>query len=85
MESSIVGHYRVVSTLGEGAMGEVCRGTDTNFGGDVAIKVVPAAFAQDTARIGRFKSEAICGVEESALVLEWVEAEMPGAYRTERR
>src|SRR5262245_52591454 len=39
-------------------MGEVYRATDTNLGRDVAIKVLPEAFAQAPARIARFEREA---------------------------
>ncbi|MDE3166441.1 MAG: serine/threonine-protein kinase, partial [Acidobacteriota bacterium] len=83
---SLIGHYRIVSKLGEGGMGEVYRATDTTLRRDVAIKVLPPAFAQDAARVERFKREAhvlaslnhpniaaIYGVEENALVLELVE------------
>src|SRR5262245_23060315 len=39
-------------------MGEVYRATDTHLGRDVAIKVLPEAFAQDPERIARFEREA---------------------------
>ena len=39
-------------------MGEVFRARDTKLGRDVAIKVLPAALAQDTERVGRFRREA---------------------------
>ncbi len=39
-------------------MGEVFRARDTKLGRDVAIKVLPAAFAQDADRVGRFRREA---------------------------
>jgi serine/threonine protein kinase len=53
-----IAHYRVVSKLGEGGMGAVYRATDTKLGRDVAIKVLPEAFAEDAARMARFEREA---------------------------
>jgi hypothetical protein len=54
----ILGHYRVLAKLGEGGMGEVYRATDMKLGRDVAIKVLPAAVAQDADRVARFEREA---------------------------
>jgi serine/threonine protein kinase len=54
-----VAHYRIISKIGEGGMGEVWRATDTKLGLDVAIKVLPTAFAEDTDRMARFTREAI--------------------------
>jgi eukaryotic-like serine/threonine-protein kinase len=53
-----VGPYEIESALGAGGMGEVYRATDTNLGRQVAIKVLPEAFAQDPERIARFEREA---------------------------
>jgi serine/threonine protein kinase len=53
-----LGPYEVLSPLGAGGMGEVFRARDTNLGRDVAIKVLPAALAQDEERVGRFRREA---------------------------
>ena len=42
-----LGPYEIVSALGAGVMGEVYRARDTNLGRQVAIKILPEAFAQD--------------------------------------
>jgi serine/threonine-protein kinase len=53
-----LGPYTIVAQIGAGGMGEVYRATDTNLGRDVAIKVLPEAFAQDAERLARFQREA---------------------------
>src|SRR5262245_19363043 len=53
-----LGPYEVISAIGAGGMGEVYRATDTNLGRQVAIKVLPEAFAQDPERVARFEREA---------------------------
>jgi eukaryotic-like serine/threonine-protein kinase len=53
-----IGPYEVVCALGRGGMGEVYRGRDTRLGRDVAIKTLPALFAQDPERNARFAREA---------------------------
>ena len=81
-----IAHYRIVAKIGEGGMGEVWRATDTKLNRDVAIKILPEAFACDPDRMMRFTREAqvlaslnhpniavIHGVEERALVMELVE------------
>src|SRR5690242_608754 len=83
---SSIGHYRITSKLGEGGMGAVYRATDTKLNRDVAIKVLPPAFAEDAARMQRFEREAqvlaslnhpniaaIYGIEQGAIVMELVE------------
>jgi serine/threonine protein kinase len=52
------GPYEVTGEIGAGGMGEVYRATDTNLKRDVAIKVLPAAFAADADRVARFRREA---------------------------
>jgi serine/threonine-protein kinase len=74
-----LGSYEVVAAIGAGGMGEVLRARDTKLGREVAIKVLPPAFAQDAERVARFRREAqilaalhhpniasIFGLEESA-------------------
>ena len=53
-----LGSYEIVSPLGAGGMGEVYRARDAKLGREVAIKVLPAAVAQDPARRQRFEQEA---------------------------
>ena len=51
-------HYRLIDKIGVGGMGEVWRATDTTLGREVAIKILPAAFAADPERLVRFEREA---------------------------
>lgn len=51
-------HYEITANLGEGAMGEVWRATDTKLNRDVAIKVLPSEMAADPERLERFEREA---------------------------
>ena len=53
-----LGPYVVLSSLGSGGMGEVWLARDTRLGRQVAIKVLPGAFADNSARVQRFRREA---------------------------
>ena len=55
---SRLGAYDVVALLGEGGMGQVYRARDTKLNRDVALKILPDAFALDGDRIARFRREA---------------------------
>ena len=53
-----LGVYEVVASIGEGGMGHVFRARDTKLDRDVAIKILPEAFAHDADRLVRFQREA---------------------------
>jgi Tol biopolymer transport system component len=53
-----LGAYEVTGRIGTGGMGEVYRARDTRLGRDVALKILPASFAGDPERLGRFEREA---------------------------
>src|SRR5574341_2095698 len=55
---SKLAHYEIVGTLGAGGMGEVYRARDTKLDREVAIKILPDAFATDPERLARFDREA---------------------------
>ena len=53
-----LGPYEIVALIGTGGMGEVYRARDTNLARDVAVKVLPDAFALEPDRLARFRREA---------------------------
>ena len=53
-----LGSFEILDRLGAGAMGEVYRARDTRLGREVAIKVLPEIFAQESDRLSRFEREA---------------------------
>jgi eukaryotic-like serine/threonine-protein kinase len=85
-----VGPYEIVAPIGAGGMGEVYRAGDAKFDRDVAIKILPPIFANDSGRFARFEREAktlaalnhpniahVHGIVDDppALVMELVEGE----------
>ena len=58
LPGSRLGSYEILSAIGAGGMGEVYQAHDTKLGRDVAIKVLPEAFANDADRLSRFQREA---------------------------
>ncbi len=55
---SRLGHYDVTALIGEGGMEQVYQATDTKLNRQVALKVLPEAFATDPDRLARFQREA---------------------------
>ena len=53
-----LGTYEITAAIGAGGMGEVYQAHDSKLGRDVAIKVLPEAFAHDADRLARFQREA---------------------------
>jgi hypothetical protein len=54
----VISHFAVSEKLGAGGMGEVYRARDSRLGREVALKVLPEAFALDPERMARFEREA---------------------------
>jgi len=92
-----LGSYEVVAPIGAGGMGEVYQAHDTKLGRDVAIKVLPGAFAHDPERLSRFQREAkmlaalnhpniatIYGLEQSSGTSLLVMELVPGETLAER-
>jgi serine/threonine protein kinase len=92
-----LGPYEILSALGAGGMGEVYRAHDTKLNRDVALKILPDAFASDPDRLARFTREArmlaalnhphiahIHGLEDAASVCALVMELVEGEDLTER-
>jgi eukaryotic-like serine/threonine-protein kinase len=94
---TILGPYEILSAIGAGGMGEVYEARDNKLGRNVAIKVLPEAFAHDHDRLSRFQREArmlaalnhpniatIFGLEECGGVDYLVMELVPGQTLAER-
>src|SRR5678815_5448002 len=58
LQSSTLGHYKIIKPIGSGGMGEVFLAEDPRLGRRVAIKLLPRSFLEDPSRIYRFQQEA---------------------------
>ncbi len=94
---TLLGPYEIVSAIGAGGMGEVYEARDNKLGRNIAIKVLPEAFAHDSERLVRFEREArmlaalnhpniatIFGLEQSGDVHYLVMELVPGQTLAER-
>jgi eukaryotic-like serine/threonine-protein kinase len=94
---TLLGPYEILSALGVGGMGEVYKARDNKLDRNVAIKVLPEAFAHDRDRLSRFQREArmlaalnhphiatIFGLEQSEGVHYLVMELVPGQTLAER-
>src|SRR6059036_3562908 len=92
-----LGPYEILAPIGAGGMGEVYRALDTKLRREVAVKVLPPAFAQSSERLARFKREAqvlaslnhpniaaIYGLEEATGVHHLVLELVPGETLAQR-
>src|SRR5262245_35565870 len=53
-----LGPYEILTPLGSGGMGEVYRARDPRIGREVAVKILPSEYCNDTDRLRRFELEA---------------------------
>lgn len=53
-----LGNYEILDAIGVGGMGEVYRARDSELEREIAIKVLPEAFAGDDERVARLEREA---------------------------
>ena len=58
MVGQVIGPYKILGPLGAGGMGEVYLAQDARLGRRVALKLLPACFTRDEAKVRRFEQEA---------------------------
>lgn len=55
---AVLGDYKIIDLVGEGAMGKVYRARDRTLGRDVALKVLSSDFSRRDEQLARFEREA---------------------------
>ena len=71
MIGKTVGHYIITEKIGSGGMGDVYLARDSNLKRNVAVKVLPEAFASDSERIARFQREAEVLALPITVLMNW--------------
>ncbi|GMW01947.1 MAG: hypothetical protein AMXMBFR84_30830 [Candidatus Hydrogenedentota bacterium] len=82
LTSKTLGQYEVVERIGQGGMGIVYRGRDTVLDRDVALKVLPPAFAKNEQYLQRFMREAksVARLDHPNIVAVYGAGEQNGVY-----
>jgi serine/threonine protein kinase/tetratricopeptide (TPR) repeat protein len=82
MIGTTLSHYKIVSKLGEGGMGEVYLAEDTKLKRKVALKVLPPEMASDPNRLERFQreAEAVAAMDHPNIVTIFSVEEIDGAH-----
>src|ERR1051325_43455 len=78
----VLGKYRIVEKLGSGGMADVYKGIQIGLDREVAIKVLPPAFAADREMVKRFRreSQATAKLSHPNIITIYDSGEQDGIY-----